>query len=944
MDILAAARACSAEPGCAAFGAPDGLVMDPDTDQPLLSVHVKGAMDVGPLLDWADARPQVQVDSKLVHVFGMTGHEVDISMDLLDGDAWTGLRAALEPIADGAFVSVHPVPALADGVHPDLAAAQGEILACAGDTECLQALWQAWPWLDAELGIGAVHLDVPHDGSQHDAIASELETLGWVEPPWVFAIDHADGAHRTRAVGRLPSTQLDTLQAWLDGQSWSASSRPLTEDELSMVRLRLSVAEAAADLLACAGDAACHYDAGQTHQALVSPAGRLGVYFLGEDPDIDGLNGLEYPGWSMAPAGYFMDGAAGLLTYEALRDVGLGHWHLGEALSLEVDHNPEALALSMQQWEAAWGPDDEPASWPFLPDVDGDGVPDVSDCEPLDPSVFPGAPELCDGKDNDCDGWLPSEELQDGDGDSSVACEDCDDGDATVFPGAPPLCDGLDNDCDPFTPEVFDTDSDGDGVRGCQGDCDDGEASVYPGAPELCDGLDNDCDLIPEAGAYDFDGDGYLACEDCDDYEPQVNPGMPELCDGVDTDCDGQLLTGPLWTETMDQDGDGVLVCNDCDDQDPTASPGKPELCDGVDNDCDGIVPPDEIDDDGDGQAECEGDCADWDPNVFDTGGDMDPEVCDGVDNDCNGYVDHYFSFTNGSNSADFSEAVVFAQGTADILLDGYTELIAENEVLWPPPDDTNPRARSGALIFRDNAHLGRAPATSPFCATFDFRIIPPPPSDSGDYPGPGGTFPSDGFAFVMFDGTDTDGFVSEDDWITDGGYGGGHLGTFDYDGTAGDTPGWAIEFDLFTNVNLGDPPNHENHVALSALGPASGDSLIPLHRFFPDFIGDVSGAYDLLAPPDAGPDEGWFQAMIGWADPYGFGATDDLLVAVSHQGDGATACEYVPDVVGHNGLLYLGFTVGAAASGYETVEIADFSVVCAPCFPAPVAGCDFVP
>jgi hypothetical protein len=148
MDILAAVRSCAVEPGCTSFDAPDDVDVDPSTGQPLLSVHAKGAMDVGPLLDWAAAEPAVQLDPKLVHIFDMTGHELDISMDLLDPDAWAGLRAALDLIAQDAFVSLHAIPTLAEGLHPDLAAAHGAILACAGDQDCLQALRQDWPWLD----------------------------------------------------------------------------------------------------------------------------------------------------------------------------------------------------------------------------------------------------------------------------------------------------------------------------------------------------------------------------------------------------------------------------------------------------------------------------------------------------------------------------------------------------------------------------------------------------------------------------------------------------------------------------------------------------------------------------------------------------------------------------------------------------------------------------
>lgn len=86
----------------------------------------------------------------------------------------------------------------------------------------------------------------------------------------------------------------------------------------------------------------------------------------------------------------------------------------------------------------------------------------------------------------------------DADGHFDKACggDDCADGDPTTYPGAREICDGVDNDCDAITP-ADEIDGDGDGVRLCAGDCDDGDATRWPGAPELPDDcIDNDCDGV----------------------------------------------------------------------------------------------------------------------------------------------------------------------------------------------------------------------------------------------------------------------------------------------------------------------------------------------------------------------------------------------------------------------------------------------------------------
>lgn len=314
----------------------------------------------------------------------------------------------------------------------------------------------------------------------------------------------------------------------------------------------------------------------------------------------------------------------------------------------------------------------------------------------------------------------PSSEgvVVDGDGDGFSSSEDCDDADGDVYPGANELCDGIDNNCDGSIDEgvldPFYIDGDGDGfgdageiTQACDApdgyvpnasDCDDGDGNIYPGNVESCDGLDNNCDGVVDEGVgdtyyVDDDGDGYggettiFSCTtqeglsvvsgDCDDANNTIYPGSNELCDELDNNCDGTIDEDVQNTYYADSDGDGYgdpqnqsLACStpagfvenaqDCVDSDSLIYPGAIELCDGLDNNCEGTIDEEGalglldwyLDSDGDGygldtqvQSSCSqpagyvpqgGDCDDADTGI--SPGEQ--EVCDGVDNDCDGYSD----------------------------------------------------------------------------------------------------------------------------------------------------------------------------------------------------------------------------------------------------------------------------------------------------------------
>lgn len=224
-----------------------------------------------------------------------------------------------------------------------------------------------------------------------------------------------------------------------------------------------------------------------------------------------------------------------------------------------------------------------------------------------------------EGTDSDGDGFCAES--------AGLPPGDCDDADASTFPGAAQVCDGINNDCDdpewPLVPAA-EADSDGDGFRVCPErvivltleDCDDADAGVGPLAHEVCNGVDDDCDgmIDEDSTGLDTDQDGVPnACDNC------VSQGNPGQSDGDD---DG---VGDACDDCLDLDADGYgnpghEACpagaeTDCDDGDRFIGPGAPEVYDGRDNDCDGLT--DEgLDDDGDGIPNFRDRCPNTPPNL----------------------------------------------------------------------------------------------------------------------------------------------------------------------------------------------------------------------------------------------------------------------------------------------------------------------------------------
>jgi len=228
------------------------------------------------------------------------------------------------------------------------------------------------------------------------------------------------------------------------------------------------------------------------------------------------------------------------------------------------------------------------------------GVAEV--CDGIDNNCVDGIDEGLD----DYVGWFLDE---DGDGfgssvlpvtqcpvpeDAVQDASDCDDSRSDIFPGADEVCDQADNDCDGDEDEDVDKtwyrDEDGDGygddevtVFGCEepsgyveegGDCDDSDEAISPGLDEVCDDfIDNDCDGGDSGCSWVGDVDAeaigvWMSSEGGDRAGTVLDGGVP-LTGGLQ----GVLVASPTWDESRGKVYAGAVDLINPEDQDLTAGP-----------------------------------------------------------------------------------------------------------------------------------------------------------------------------------------------------------------------------------------------------------------------------------------------------------------------------------------------------------------------------------